>query len=238
MSTVDSLFVLWLDEQTARRWIIGRLSRTDDGQFSFSYDAQAVDAAKVGFRPLPEFPDLRMRYASPYLFSTFSQRIPSPRRPDYPRLLQKWDVRDATDLLAILAKSGGLQMTDRLELAEYRPEEDVLDRPLEFRVAGRRYTSKTVSLVEGTRLTLKRDSANEHDPCAIQVLAHDGTIVGYVPRQYSSMIAKHLDAGRGLQCHVVRQLRVPDGRDGAVVRVELAEAASALRPAQAKDSAA
>jgi hypothetical protein len=43
------------------------------------------------------------------------------------------------DPFEILAASGGIQMTDRIELAEHRAEGDDLSVPLFIRVAGTRY---------------------------------------------------------------------------------------------------
>ena len=51
-------------------------------------------------------------------------------------------------------------------------------------------------LETGTRLTLRREPANEHDELAIKVLSPSGIMIGYVPRYNNAVIARLMDIGK------------------------------------------
>jgi len=59
---------------------------------------------------------------------------------------------------------------------------------------------------------LARDRQNAFDQSATLVLVREGKTIGYVPRQYSKMIAEHLDAGHSLEASALRRLVVPPER--------------------------
>lgn len=205
----EKLVVLWRDAD-GRRHVIGDLSREQDGRFTFTYRADLDGARSHGFESLAEFREVAGTYRSSYLFTTFAQRIPSPKRPDRAALLAEWGVEDADDQMEILARSGGIQLTDRLELAEHRPDDDDLRRPLEFRLAGATHFAASARLTEGATLRLRREPTNERDQAATLVLLVDGEPVGYVPRQYSKMIARLLDRGAALLTRTRRRLLLPE----------------------------
>ena len=58
------------------------------------------------------------------------------------------------------------------------------------------YKTKTVDA--GTRLALKRDVGNEHDPLAICVETQEGDRVGWIPQKYNDVLARLMDAGKRL----------------------------------------
>jgi hypothetical protein len=121
MFDADQLFVLWSEPAQGSRCVIGDLWREGKGgPFLFRY--RSAVAGLDGFVPLPEFPNLEGVYRSAYLHGTFSQRLPSPQRPDYVSLIQGWGVQHPDDVFEVLARSGGVQMTDRIELAEFRSD--------------------------------------------------------------------------------------------------------------------
>lgn len=218
------LFVLWRAPDDGTRIPIGELWREPLG-FAFGYVDDLQLAFDRGFRLLTEFPDhltCHAPYRSPYLFPTFAQRIPSPKRPDYQAILESWGVEQGDDPLEILASSGGIQATDRLELAEYRASDDDLSDPLLFRIAGMKYQAGQAELHVGDRLELLRQTGNPHDPDATLVLTRNGIRVGYVPRQYSRLIAGILGSGRALVTVVVRELTVPADTGRWVVQVSSA----------------
>ncbi len=219
MSRFDHLIVLWQAPDDGTRCVIGDLRRSQDGGFSFAYREDLADAEARGFAELTEFPE-RRRYQSSYLFATFAQRIPSPRRPDFREIIESWGIEDADDRLEILARSGGIQMTDRLELAESRPSDDDLVTPLEFRIAGMRNYTGADRVKPGDRLAFRREPENKFDSNAAMVITLDGENVGHVPRQYSELVARQLDADHGLDVVAVRQLSVPADAGRWVVRVQ------------------
>jgi hypothetical protein len=204
------------------RHVVGHLWREPDGRFAFAYEGDLADPKKAGFQLLTEFPDPRGRYSSPYLFSTFAQRIPSSKRPDHNEMMASWGVTNPDDQLEVLARSGGVQMTDNIELAEYRAGDDDLSKPLFFRVAGEKYYDGGERLRADDAIELRREPENANDSCATLLLVRDGTTVGYVPRQYSAMIARLLDKGRVVQARAVRRLILPEERGRWVVRIQAA----------------
>ena len=222
MDSIGHLFVLWREPVDGSRHVVGHLWRDRaDMAYCFAYvpDLSAVQA--LGFSALPEFARRSdgQPYRSPYLFPTFARRVPSPHRPDYRATVDAWGVVDGDDALEILAKSGGVLLTDRIELAEYRGADDDLSTPLEFRVAGEKHRATTPVLAPGDRVQLKRQPDNVHDTCATFVLTLDGTPVGYVPRQYSALIAGLVDRGVTLAAVAVRRLMLPEEAGRWVVRV-------------------
>jgi len=224
--TIDHLFVLWSELIVGRRRVIGHLTRTK-GLFRFWYEPDLQPAMAQGFDLLPMFPDHRLAddpYDARYLWATFADRIPSPRRPDAHDILERWGVPGSDDQFEILARSGGLRATDRIELAEYRAVGDPLTTPLDFRIAGARYLPGITrpSISPGDRLTLEREPSNQHDPAATLVLSHDGMPAGYVPRQYSAMIADLLDREVRLGVAAIRELLLPNDAERWVVRASRA----------------
>lgn len=219
MKPLDKLHVIWRAYESGRRHVIGVLERTQSG-FAFSYDAQSARAAADGgFDRILGFPELDRTYHSGYLFPMFAQRIPSPARTDRPAIMARWGVVDPDDVMEVLAKSGGILATDRIETAEYRGTDDDLTRPLEFRIAGQqKRPGATAGLTEGMQLELTREVDNSADSYATTVARLGGDVVGYVPRQYAALIAQHLEAGHQISTVTVRKIILPELIGAWVVR--------------------
>jgi hypothetical protein len=218
--TTDRLFVIWGDSAAGNRAVIGQLARVA-GEFRFWYEDDLGAAMARGFKLLPEFPQHRTvaaPYVERYLFPLFAERIPAPSRRDTAAMMAEWGVDRPDDQFEVLAKSGGLRATDRLELAEYRAGDDALTRPLEFRLAGRRYLEPAATLEVGAALVLRREPTNTADPLAV-LCTRDGHRAGYVPRQYTPLVGRLLDAETPLECRVQRQLIAPDEPGRWVVRL-------------------
>ncbi|HET7500386.1 MAG TPA: HIRAN domain-containing protein [Kofleriaceae bacterium] len=220
MGKIDRLLVLWGEPVAGNRFVIGHLVRSG-GQFSFWYDDDLTGAQARGFQRLPEFPELRRAgdpYFGRYLFALFAERIPAPTRPDFAAMMVAWGVEHPDDQFEVLARSGGIRATDRLELAEYRAPHDDLSTPLEFRVAGRRYIPDVAPLHVEDTVSLRREPDNMADPAAV-IVDREGRRAGYVPRQYAQLVGSFLDRGGPLEAKVVRELLVPDDTGKWVVRV-------------------
>jgi hypothetical protein len=171
---------------------------------------------------LPEFPELNeveAPYRARYLFPTFAQRIPSPKRRDFDAIMASWGVVHPDNPLEVLAASGGVQMTDRIELSEHRPADDDLAVPLFFRVAGTRHYAAAEQVRAEMGLKLVREPGNEHDGYASMLVTSDERLIGYVPKQYSRIVARALDAGHLLETVAVRWLAVPGAPRRLVVRL-------------------
>lgn len=212
---------MWGEPDRGTRIVLGELWR-DSAGYAFAYGHEVERAMQHGFRMLAEFPDLRFfqsPYRSRHLFATFAQRVPSPKRADFARIMDSWGIENVDDPLEILARSGGVQMTDRIELAEHRSSDDELDTPLQIRLAGMKYYSGGAQIRPGIALSLVREPENERDSSAVAIVVN-GTKAGYVPRQYSALIARLLDRGVRLAAVAVRQLGVPADEGRWVVNLE------------------
>jgi len=223
-SPYDRLFVIWREpSDDGRRHVIGELARTLKRMFVFRYVDDLATAKAAGFAPMLVFDDEAKVYESGYLFPTFAQRIPDPGRADRQRMFREWGVENDDDPMEALAKSGGMLMTDRLELAEYRAPDDRLERPLVMRVAGVKKHPGSADLIEGAPVELVRDLANSHDPNAVRLVTTNGASVGFVPRQYAPFVAALIDGGTPLDAIARRRLPDPDVAEGRW-RVEIARA--------------
>lgn len=219
----DRLFVVWAIPGVYRH-VVGELWRAE-GLFFFAYKAELLPKAiRAGFQLLTEFPEAKdgaHPYQAPYLFRTFQQRIPSPARADHQQILQSWGVVHQEDPFEVLAMSGGVLLTDRVELSEYRAADDDFERPLLFRLAGQsHYRDAAADLMAGTALGLQTRPQTPSDQFATVVLiAEDGRQVGWVPREYSQLVASQLERGSTFEARVERHLVLPEERGRWVVRL-------------------
>lgn len=219
MLAIDRLFVIWSEPSKGGRHVIGHLERTG-GEFRFWYEADLDKAFACGFALLPQFPeqpDGTRAYVERYLFPLFAERIPSAARSDAKRMMDAWGVEHPDDQFEVLAKSGGIRATDRLELAEYRADDDGLTRPLEFRVASRSRIDPA-PLAVGDAVTLRAEPDNPVDRYAVMVDSK-GRCAGYVPRQYTRFVGRLIEQGVAIRGEAVRQLLVPDDVGKWVVRI-------------------
>ncbi len=213
----DRLYVIWREPQTGRRHCIGELWRINVG-YAFGYNLTECPWGNNGhFDILPEFPDttrsIENPYTSKHLFPTFSQRIPSPKRPDFDKLMHLWGVESPDDALEILGVSGGMQATDQLELADYRTIDDDLSRPLIFRLAGAQHYPHSEAVHTGEHLQLRRDYENQYDRYATKVEAAHGIQIGWVPRQYSELVATRVEMNIDLTLVILRRLPLVSEKD-------------------------
>ena len=62
---------------------------------------------------------------------------------------------------------------------------------------------KTQNVDTGTELVLKRSTAEVQDERAVAVQTKGDVLLGYVPRRYSAVMARLMDAGKNLSAKVV-----------------------------------
>ena len=62
---------------------------------------------------------------------------------------------------------------------------------------------KTQNVDTGTELVLKRSTAEVQDERAVAVQTKGNVLLGYVPRRYSAVMARLMDAGKNLSAKVV-----------------------------------
>ncbi len=98
---MNVLGVFWTSPTDTKRYLIGRLYRSDCYYFEY---CDTAEAERSGFTLLPAFPHLG-KYRSNYLFPTFAGRIPSEKRTDRSEILNACGVQDHDNEWEILVKS-------------------------------------------------------------------------------------------------------------------------------------
>jgi hypothetical protein len=187
---MKTLFVAWQDEKS-RQWApVGRLTHEEDGLYQFAYTRGAKDPRFVPFGAMRE---LKSIYKSETLFPIFSNRVLAKNRPEYSEYLRWLNLtEDKYDVLEELARTGGLRATDSLELFPCPEPTKEKNYEVYFFCRGFRHLheenqKRACQLKSGERLYLMRDLQNPSDPKAWLMRTDDPiTLVGYVPRYYSS----------------------------------------------------
>ena len=82
---------------------------------------------------------------------------------------------------------------------------------------------RTKNVEVGTQLVLKRNATDAQDAKAVSVLAEGGVLVGYVPRRYSAIMARLMDAGKALSAKVTEKSLLGHWLDLAVA-IDMKEA--------------
>lgn len=188
------LFVVWQNPD-ARQFIhVGYLDRLADGEYEFAYEA-SVDQVE-GFSGFAAFPDLGHRYRSTQLFPFFTNRVLSPRRPEYEQYVSALGLEESPEPVEILARSGGGRATDTVHIV---PEPHVAAddrRTLRFLASGVRYLDdadrRLAALSAGDRLTLRPQPDNEADRRALLLDAAHEEPVGWVPNYLLGLVHGYL----------------------------------------------
>lgn len=180
---------------------VGYLDRVPHDEDGFTY-AFAYLAAVVapGFVPIIGFRDVHRHYVSSRLFPSFAERVISAKRPDRPQYLAALDLDADADAWEILSASGGHREGDPIELVSLpRFDRHTGATQAHFLAHGVRHRGEAVSehvtgLVDGYRLSLRPEPANEVDHRAIRIM--DGVHhLGYVPSPLLDYVHSVIDAG-------------------------------------------
>ena len=205
-----TLYLEWQNTQTRRWYTIGRLQRDAEGLFEFVYTQGFNDATQQGgLQPLVGFDDPSKTYRSKALFPQFENRLMSPSREEFPINLERLGLKDATDPLAVLARSGGRRETDRLLL--YAAPDRVVGTGTadlfraHFFINGARYTpSEGLGSKLEEPLRLLWDFQNPEDPNAVMVSTRDNHLLGWIPRHFAADILALRDARAALETAIER----------------------------------
>lgn len=188
------LYVAWQEPESRAHRAVGRLVRTVDAEgehlYEFAYTGGADEA--IGFEPFQAFPDLDEIYRSRELLPFFTNRLMSPRRPDYPAHVARLGLTPASDPFDVLVRTGGARATDRIELfglpeAIIEPGGDLVCHRTWFLAHGFRHLNAAeqeaaLRLRTGDELEARPDPKNPVDPNAVLLLEVDHHRVGYLPR--------------------------------------------------------
>ena len=180
------LFIAWQDPDSRRIHPVAVLRHEvgasgDAYTFRYLKHAEALD----GFTPFVSFPDLHVEYQSRELFSFFTNRVMSPRRPDFPQFLETLGLPGDAGPVEILARLGA-RSTDSIEVFP-EPQFDATSGRLQTRffVRGIRHVpgaeQAVGTLTSGDSLRLVADPDNPVNRWAVQVATGAGSILGWVP---------------------------------------------------------
>jgi hypothetical protein len=188
-----TLYLEWQDKQASRRWFtIGRVRRDEEGLFEFVYTDGFHEAQRLAdLRPLIGFGELQQVYRSASLFPQFENRLLSASREEFTVSLERLGLLDASDPLAVLARSSGKRETDQFQLypkpIEVRDEAGERSYSIQFFAHGSQYVPNASAADSFTRpLRLLWDFQNPKDKNALMVMTDDNRLLGWIPRHYSA----------------------------------------------------
>jgi hypothetical protein len=178
------------------------------------------------------FPELTQTYVGHELFPFFKNRIMPPSRPDYAGYVTQLGLSvENADPLSLLARSGGLRATDRLEIYA-EPHGDANSCLWHFLLRGIRHLPQSAEdriakLGLGDALYVMRDVQNVVNPKALLLRSDDAINLGYIPdllvddlagldlsiHNFKVTVAQHNPPPAPVQHRVLCQLQVrwPDG---------------------------
>lgn len=182
------LFVAWQDTAARGIYPVARLRVEDAEQriYEFRYIQGALEAKERGFVAFDSFPEFSQTYRGHELFPFFKNRVMPPNRPDYAGYVTELGLSvDTADPLALLARSGGVRVTDRLEIYA-AASDDASACVWHFLLRGIRHLppsaeNRIASLTPGEPLYVMRDVQNPYNQKALLLRSADNVILGYVP---------------------------------------------------------
>ncbi|MED1508722.1 HIRAN domain-containing protein [Bacillus proteolyticus] len=190
-NVINKLLLIWKDPETRRRHIVGQLSfDSDKNIYKFQYMQPGLDEAKErGFIDYPNFPDLNKVYEmKDKLFKSIKSRLPQPKRPDYPIILDRYGLDTTCTDLELLEATRGRVATDNFEFVKDISEDSGDSLHLTFDLAAARhykFPQIAKDLQIGDSIKLELEPENEYDRYAVRVLSQEDVKIGYVPKYYS-----------------------------------------------------
>ena len=186
-----TLFLAWQAQDASRQWFpIGRLDAdVARSRYRFRYTAGAERAQEQGgFGLITEFPNLNQDYRTDRLWPLFTNRVLTPRRPDFGTYLENLDLPQGTvDPIEILAVNGGSRITDSYEVFPKIDKRQDGTFSCRFFLHGWRHVSgvaedRLESLQPGEELTIALELTNPVTRVAVQVQTSDYLVLGWTPR--------------------------------------------------------
>ena len=206
-----TLYLAWQDK-TSRRWFpVGRLDAdVEHPLYCFRYIGGAKRAQDdAHFVPLSEFPDLKRKYESSYLFPSFSNRVMARGRSDREDYLRTLDLPADADPIEILTVSGGHRVTDAYEVFPKIAKSADGRFACRFFLHGWRYVSsagqtRIDSLQQGEKLYLTLELTNPVTALAVQIQTTDYLMLGWAPNYLVYDLPAAAKSPREYEAKVVR----------------------------------
>lgn len=194
---MKTVFVIWKDPDTTMWHPVAKLKRESAGKYYFNYTA---GARHRNFSAFPRMSNLSETYVSNELFSFFKNRLVSPNRPEFARLLDWSNMSQSSyDELDILGIYGGERKTDSYRIVSAPTKDNQGFYRILFFVSGIRYLEELIkstldNVIEGQSLRFKFEDDNEFDSNAVLVTSStsEPVILGYCPRYYNCDVRKLL----------------------------------------------
>lgn len=226
------LWFIWQNVETRQRYHIGTLLYKD-GLFSFHYELKGYrrklrDALDNGYKPHLAFPDIYKEYTSKTLFSSFTRRLPDPRRPDYNDVLASLGLSLDSTEMDVLRVTGGLLATDSYEfVAPIIVSGNQFH--FDFFIAGWRYYEgeKVINqLKKGDSIKFILDSDKSKDDKAVIVMSANDEKLGYIPAFYSGFMYGGVEKGwiyqttiEGIYKHALPHRKIKVAVNGTMTEV-------------------
>ena len=200
-----TLFLAWQDKGVSRRWYpVGRLDADVAGEnYRFRYISGAKRASEeVGFPLLMAFPEIDRDYKSTRLFSTFSNRVMRPSRPDFKSYVRSLALAGDGDPIDMLAVSGGNRLTDSYEVFPILAKLDDGSFTCRFFLHGGKHInpaaqSRLDSLTANENLYLALELTNPLGEKAVQIQTTDYHMIGWSPRYLAHDLSVALAGPQG-----------------------------------------
>lgn len=192
-----TVFVIWKNPQTSMWHPVAKLRRDSNHKYFFNY---TIGAQNKDFSAFPRMTDLSETYVSNELFSFFKNRLVSPSRPEFSRLLE-WSnmTADTYDELDILGIYGGERKTDGYRVVAAPEPDDTNIYRILFFISGVSHLPKESldflsKLITGQSLRFKLEDNNIFDENAVLIISDSSKPVtlGYCPRYYNCDVRKLL----------------------------------------------
>lgn len=207
---MTSLYVFW-QHPVSKSWLpVGILRRIGD-EFEFAYTKGAEESD--GFIPFGRMTDLYTRYTSSELFPFFSNRLMSPKRPEFGQFIH-WIAaeQEADNPFVLLSRTGGKRATDSLVLyskpeCNQRNEFDLFFLCHSIEYLPRSAAARIAALHVDEILFPMFDVKNPYDQHAIALRTGDPRhLIGYVPRFFAKEIKACIEAASrdDVKCKVAR----------------------------------
>lgn len=207
-----ALYVTWQDHESRAIYVVGRLIKLPgqpDG-YEYAYTEGSRRAEAVGFKGFISFPGLDRVHRFDALPPFFSNRVMSPRRPDYSQYVGELalTVEDAAPL-SILSRNGGRRQTDPYEVfPELVQNVDGRRREGWFMLRGVRHLTNAEAdialLVAEQQLTVVHERNNPKNPKALQLFGHESRPLGWVPDYLVDELAHAMDSDSSTSVVVAR----------------------------------
>ena len=214
-----TLYLAWQNDQATSgdadspSWFpVGRLDveigECQNHRFRYTKGAE-VAKLKVGFAPLPEFPDFELDYESPVLFPVFQNRVISRKRPDFAEYVRALALDEDADEIEILSANGGKRATDSFGVFPEPNNGADGSFTCRFFLAGGIHVDQAVGsrvddLQRGDRLTVSLGGKVATEAMRLRLQTEEGQEIGWAPQYLTHDLTLEAQALGEFEASVVK----------------------------------